>query len=105
MILTLTASIMYWSLQQGTEELETSSSPTDAAASTSTTSTSPDASPSPSVNGEDESSLSGEIVNLIIDDAASDTTVTSQVENEASETATTVPSHTVNEETIPPTAD
>ena len=97
MILTLTASVMYWSLQQGAEELETSPSPTDAATTASTTSTTPDASPSTSVNGEDESSLNGEISNLIIDDAASDTTVSSQVENEASDTAiaTTVSSHII----------
>ncbi|RVW70228.1 Fimbrin-5 [Vitis vinifera] len=99
MILTLTASIMYWSLQQPVEELETSSSPADAATTASTTSTTPDASPSASVNGEDESSLSGEISNLIIDDAASDTTVSSQVENEAPDTTTTVSSHIENDDT------
>ncbi|KAL6311052.1 hypothetical protein AAG906_011666 [Vitis piasezkii] len=64
MILTLTASIMYCQHCQHYF--------------------SPDASPSASVNGEDESSLSGEISNLIIDDAAPDTTTTvsSHIEND-----------------------
>ncbi|KAI8560343.1 hypothetical protein RHMOL_Rhmol04G0248100 [Rhododendron molle] len=35
-----------------------------------------------SIYGEDKSSLSGEVSNLTMDDAASDTTVSSQVENE-----------------------
>ncbi|XP_057466189.1 fimbrin-1-like [Actinidia eriantha] len=74
MILTLTASIMYWSLQQTVEESE--SSPFPAADGT------PDASPAPSVISEDESSLGAEFSNLTIDDAASDTTVSSQLENE-----------------------
>ncbi|KAH7844660.1 hypothetical protein Vadar_030379 [Vaccinium darrowii] len=64
MILTLTASIMYWSLQQSVEDSDSSPSP------------------APSVNSEDESSLGGEVSNLTIDDAASDTTVSSQFENE-----------------------
>ncbi|KAF8409661.1 hypothetical protein HHK36_005739 [Tetracentron sinense] len=71
MILTLTASIMYWSLQQPVEESH--SFPDEAPAT-------PDASPSPSVNGEDDSVLAGDISNLTIKDAASDTTPT-QVEN------------------------
>ncbi|KAK2987063.1 hypothetical protein RJ640_004789 [Escallonia rubra] len=76
MILTLTASIMYWSLQQPVEESESSPSPA--------TATTPDASPAPSISGEDESSLGGDFSSLTIDDAASDTTVSSQVENEES---------------------
>lgn len=131
MILTLTASIMYWSLQQQVEEAESSPlpSPTNSHSitspyaspvpspanghnittpdaspmpslangySTTTPDTSPapspanghsiitpDASPAQSVSGEDEiSSLSGDVSNLTIDDAASDTTMSSQVENE-----------------------
>lgn len=130
MILTLTASIMYWSLQQQVEEAESSPlpSPTNGHSTTSPdaspvpspangrstttrdaspipspangyrtttpdaslapspangySSTTPDASPAPSVSGEDEiSSLSGDVSNLTIDDAASDTTMSSQVEN------------------------
>nr|XP_048336523.1 fimbrin-1-like isoform X1 [Ziziphus jujuba var. spinosa]XP_048336534.1 fimbrin-1-like isoform X1 [Ziziphus jujuba var. spinosa]XP_048336544.1 fimbrin-1-like isoform X1 [Ziziphus jujuba var. spinosa] len=92
MILTLTASIMYWSLQQVTDESDGSSSPADVNACPST----PDASPAPSISGEDESSslsgevsnesssLNGEVSNLSIDDAASDSTVSSQLENEVS---------------------
>ncbi|KAK3032463.1 hypothetical protein RJ639_037276, partial [Escallonia herrerae] len=70
MILTLTASIMYWSLQQPVEESESSPSPA--------TATTPDASPAPSISGEDESSRGGDFSNLTIDDAASDTAVSSQ---------------------------
>lgn len=65
MMLTLTASIMYWSLLQSTDESE--SSPSSLAAT-------PEASPAPSVNGD-------EISNLSIDDAASDSTVSSTHEN------------------------
>ena len=81
MILTLTASIMYWSLQQAADETDGgSSSPTDSSVTTTTT---PDASPAPSISGEDESSsLGGEVSNLSVDDAASDTTVSSLVESE-----------------------
>ena len=72
MILTLTASIMFWSLQQPVDEANGLSS-------------SADASPAPSISGEDESSsLGGDVSNLSIDDAASDTTVSSQVDNEGS---------------------
>ncbi|OAY28416.1 fimbrin-1 [Manihot esculenta] len=74
MILTLAASIMYWSLQKAMEEGESVNGTCDST---------PDESPAPSVNGEDESSsLGGEVSNLNIDDAASDTTVSSQVESE-----------------------
>lgn len=73
MILTLTASIMYWCLQQQVEESSDSfSSPGDTATTT-------DVSSAPSIS-EDESSVCGEMSALTIDDAASDTTVSSQVE-------------------------
>lgn len=62
MILTLTASIMYWSLQQPVSDSESSPSPSVAL--------SPESSPAPSVAGEDEISLDG-MSNLTIDDAAS----------------------------------
>lgn len=77
MILTLAASIMYWSLQQQTEDEDSFPSP----ASTLTTNT-PEASPAPSVCGEDESysSLNGDLSNLSVDDTTSDTTVSSQLE-------------------------
>ncbi|XP_021811150.1 fimbrin-1-like [Prunus avium] len=77
MLLTLTASIMFWSLQQAVDDTERSPSPVDV-------------SPATSINGEDESSssLGGEISNLSIDDTASDTTVTSQFENEGSTAST-----------------
>lgn len=76
MILTLTASIMYWSLQQPVEDMEASASPA-------TASTITDRSTTSSINGEDESSsLCGEVLNLSLDDTASDTTVSSVVENE-----------------------
>ncbi|WRX28197.1 Calponin homology domain - like 10 [Theobroma cacao] len=79
MILTLTASIMYWCLQHAAEEGETILSPANGNGSINTL----DASPAPSVSGEDESSsLCGEISSLTIDDAASDITVSSQAENE-----------------------
>lgn len=110
MILTLTASIMYWSLQQQVEEGESSPlpSPTNGHSTTSPdaspvpspangcstttpdaspipspangySTTTPDASPAPSVSGEDEiSSFSGDVSSLTIDDAASDTTMSSQ---------------------------
>ncbi|KAL7590832.1 hypothetical protein Lser_V15G35594 [Lactuca serriola] len=79
MILMLTASIMYWSLQQSTDESESSPSPSSVSAT-------PEASPAPSVNGDEDSSISmtgsaAEIFNLSIDDAASDTTVSSIQEN------------------------
>lgn len=65
---------MYWSLQKTMEEGESVNGTCDST---------PDESPAPSVNGEDESSsLGGEVSNLNIDDAASDTTVSSQVESE-----------------------
>ncbi|KAM7498946.1 hypothetical protein LguiA_023360 [Lonicera macranthoides] len=73
MMLMLTASIMYWSLQQQDDDTESNVS----------VATSPEASPAPSVNGDDEISLVGEASNLSIDDAASDTTVSSQVDIES----------------------
>ncbi|GAV87259.1 CH domain-containing protein [Cephalotus follicularis] len=91
MILTLTASIMYWSLQQPVEEAESSPSRTNDTSSITTPDASPtngtvstttsEASPAPSISGEDESSsLGGEGLNLTMDDAASDTTVSSLVD-------------------------
>ncbi|KAJ6967345.1 Fimbrin-1 [Populus alba x Populus x berolinensis] len=60
MILTLAASIMYWSLQKAVEDGESSPSPSNG-----TCTATPDASPAPSVNGEDEiSSLGGEVCKL-----------------------------------------
>lgn len=67
MILTLTASIMYWCLQQEDSEAATS---TDISSS------------APSIYSEDESSsICGEISSLNIDDTASDSTASSVVEN------------------------
>lgn len=70
MILILTASIMYWSLQKRSSESSDSSS----TQSTTTTCTSTDASPAPSVTGEDEvSSLSGEVLSLALYENDADT--------------------------------
>lgn len=66
MMLTLTASIMYWSLQQGTEELDMCPSPSD------TATTSPNASPAPSISGEDYSYYSGEVSSITFDDGEMD---------------------------------
>ncbi|CAK7324560.1 unnamed protein product [Dovyalis caffra] len=80
MILTLAASIMYWSLQKEMEDGESSLSPSNG-----TCTATLDASPTPSISGEDEiSSLGGEVSNLNIDGAVFDTTVSSQLENEES---------------------
>ncbi|KAJ0261636.1 Fimbrin-3 [Hirschfeldia incana] len=66
MMLILTASIMYWSLQQ---KSESSSSDTSSTHSTTTTCTSTDASPAPSVTGEDDvSSLNEEVSSLTIEE-------------------------------------
>lgn len=74
MILTLTASIMYWYLQHAAEEDE---SPGNEDSSTYTS----DTSAPPSVCGEDESSsLCGEISSFTIEDAASISS--SQFDNE-----------------------
>ncbi|XP_056173337.1 fimbrin-1-like isoform X1 [Syzygium oleosum] len=80
MMLTLAASIMYWSLQQPVEDVESCPSPAESTITVAT----PDASPAPSINEEDESSsLSGDVSNLTIDDDVSDTTtVSSQLDNE-----------------------
>jgi plastin-1 len=64
MILTLTASIMYWSLQQQGYSESSAAEDSDV----------PDASPPPSVNGEKEEVLVGEVSNLTVDDAVSDAT-------------------------------
>ncbi|CAK8538876.1 unnamed protein product [Lathyrus sativus] len=77
MILTLAASIMYWSLQQQTEDADSFPSPVSTV-----TDVTPEASPAPSVCGDDEtySSLNGDFSNLSVDDTTSDTTVSSQLE-------------------------
>lgn len=77
MILTLAASIMYWSLQQQTEDADSFPSPVSTV-----TDVTPEASPAPSVCGDDEtySSLTGDFSNLSVDDTTSDTTVSSQLE-------------------------
>ncbi|KAI4307935.1 hypothetical protein L6164_031059 [Bauhinia variegata] len=80
MILTLAASIMYWSLQQQTEDAD--SFPSPAHTDSITTSTTYDASPAPSISEDEISSIGGEFSNLSIDDATSDTTVSSQFEYE-----------------------
>lgn len=70
MILILTASIMYWSLQKHSSESSSDSSSTQ---STNTTCTSSDASSAPYVTGEDEvSSLSGEVSSLAVEDNDTD---------------------------------
>ncbi|XP_010913959.1 fimbrin-4 [Elaeis guineensis] len=82
MILTLIASIMYWSLQQASEDSDRSELSTDDASSQKALSelSADDAisQKSPSSDGEDGSVAAESISNLSIDDAASDT---SQVEN------------------------
>ncbi|KAM3396325.1 fimbrin-1 [Capsicum galapagoense] len=107
MILTLTASIMYWSLQQTADDAEspTSTVASDASPARSTngsmspllavspdaspapsisgaSSATPDASPAPSVNGDDETPLIAEVSKLELapDDASSDTTEVSKLE-------------------------
>ncbi|KAI3755903.1 hypothetical protein L1987_55712 [Smallanthus sonchifolius] len=70
MILMLTASLMYWSLQQSKDETE--SSPSSVAET-------PEGSPEPSFNGDDDNHMGPEISNLLIDDVASDTAVTSMI--------------------------
>ncbi|KAJ4981916.1 hypothetical protein NE237_032753 [Protea cynaroides] len=75
MILTLTASIMYWSLQKPAEG---SDSPAEASASAS------DLSPTSHVDEADGGVLAGEISNMTIDDAALDSTSVSspRIEND-----------------------
>ncbi|KAG6658904.1 fimbrin-5 [Carya illinoinensis] len=78
MILILTASIMYWSLQQPAEESE--SNPSEE-------SNTPDASSAASMDGDRETALASEVSNLAVNDAASDTADTTPaqlVENEES---------------------
>ncbi|XP_076949055.1 fimbrin-1-like [Bidens hawaiensis] len=64
MILMLTASLMYWSLQQSKDEAE--SSPSSIADT-------PEGSPEASINEDDDSQAGPEISNLSIDDVASET--------------------------------
>ncbi|KAL8195584.1 hypothetical protein R6Q57_025987 [Mikania cordata] len=75
MILMLTASLMYWSLQQFEE---TESSPSSVAET-------PEGSPESSFNGDDhESRVDPDIDKLEIDDASSDTSVTSMIGHDGS---------------------
>ncbi|GKD47494.1 fimbrin-1-like protein isoform X1, partial [Tanacetum coccineum] len=75
MMLMLTASIMYYYYQQCDEEPESA---------TSSVAVTPDASPGPSINGDDEGSVYGEYFNMTMDDAISDTTSVSNLEDIAS---------------------
>nr|GEV09267.1 fimbrin-1-like [Tanacetum cinerariifolium] len=91
MILMLTASIMYWSLQHSSEETESSSSfaETPEASSPSSVSKTPEASspssvadtteesPEPSIDGDDSNSVGHKISNLSINDVGYDTMVMS----------------------------
>jgi plastin-1 len=78
MILILTASIMYWSLQQPAEESESESNPAEDCKT-------PDASsPAASVDGERETALASEVSNMAINDDASDSALSPKVENEES---------------------
>ncbi|KAI3673842.1 hypothetical protein L6452_39972 [Arctium lappa] len=70
MMLMLTASIMYFYLQQFDDEPE--STPSSVAVT-------PDASPAPSVNGDDDNYMGTEFLNMSMDDAASDTTTCSSM--------------------------
>lgn len=116
MILTLTASIMYWSLQQPAEESDTSPAPSSrgvspvpssrgvspepsvdeapSPASTITQDESPlvringASSPAPSISGDEGGSIVSEISHLTIDDTVSDTVVSAQAEDPVSDTAT-----------------
>jgi len=90
MILILTASIMYWSLQQQSSSSESSSSSSDSSSTHSTTTTctstctSTDASPAPSVTGEDEvSSLNGEVSSLTIEEDNEVSSLTIEEDNDA----------------------
>ncbi|KAL3636994.1 fimbrin [Castilleja foliolosa] len=116
MILTLTASIMYWSLQQPVEDSDSSpatisrgpspeppsvnetSSPLPSVNGSATTipvPTSREASPAPSVSGADDSSIVTEISHTTLDDvAASDTAISAHVDDADEDTAT---SELVNE--------
>ncbi|KAM7251343.1 hypothetical protein ACFE04_023226 [Oxalis oulophora] len=114
MILTLTASIMYWSLLQPVDE-GGESSPYPASSACSTITSNASSSPTPSISGEDEtSSLCGEVTSLNIDDAASlsgvtslniddaaslSGEVTSQNIDDAASDTTTISSQIDNEET------
>lgn len=75
MMLILTASIMYWSLQQPAEESE--SNPAE-------DSNTPDASPAASADGERETDFASEVSNMAINDAGSDSALSPKVENEES---------------------
>ena len=66
----LTASIMYFYLQQFDEEPESAPS---------SVGVTPDASPAPSINGDDDNYMGNEFFNMSMDDAASDTTTCSSM--------------------------
>ncbi|XP_022758962.1 fimbrin-5-like isoform X2 [Durio zibethinus] len=68
MMLTLTASIMYWSLQQQVAESEDGEVPDESSGSPK--------------EGENETSLSGEVSSLAIDDSVSDTALSPEAKNE-----------------------
>ncbi|XWS31037.1 hypothetical protein CRYUN_Cryun23aG0042600 [Craigia yunnanensis] len=67
MMLTLTASIMYWSLQQQVEESEDGEIPDESSVSPN--------------EGEIETAVTGEVSSLAIDDSVSDTALLPQVKN------------------------
>ncbi|PWA74847.1 dystrophin [Artemisia annua] len=75
MMLMLTASIMYYYYQQCDEE---------PGSATSSVAVTPDASPGPSINGDDDGSMYGDYFNMTMDDAISDTTSVSNLEDIAS---------------------
>ncbi|KAK6286900.1 PREDICTED: fimbrin-5 [Theobroma cacao] len=68
MMLTLTASIMYWSLQQQVAESEDGEVPDESCVSPK--------------EGENETALAGEVSSLAIDDSVSDTALSPHVKNE-----------------------
>ncbi|XVE72495.1 hypothetical protein DITRI_Ditri11bG0043700 [Diplodiscus trichospermus] len=68
MMLTLTASIMYWSLQQQVEESEDGEVPDESSVSPK--------------EGENETALAGDVSSLVIDDSVSDAAVSPQLKNE-----------------------
>lgn len=75
MILILTASIMYWSLQQLAEESESNPAEDSSTA---------DASPAASTEGERETAFASEVSNLAINCAASDAALSQDDEKEES---------------------
>lgn len=85
MILTLTASIMYWSLQQQPAETSESAVPTETAAEPTELST--EDTPSeiiPPSSDHDKNVVTERVSNLAVDNAISVTSETSRAENENS---------------------